>query len=98
MQGTRRARTSCPTLLLPRSLVLAAVLVVVTGARVALASSHATPLGALAAITTTWILSGRGNIAAAHSILRRQHPEQSACLLGVTEPRESSAFGPGAHC
>ena len=29
-----------PTLLLPRSLVLAAVLVVVTGARVALAPSH----------------------------------------------------------
>jgi hypothetical protein len=51
------------TLLLPRSLVLAAVLVVVTGARVALAPSHATPIGALAAVTTTWILIDRGNVA-----------------------------------
>jgi hypothetical protein len=48
--------------LLPRSLVLAAVLVVVAGARVApLAPSHRDAEGALAAGITTWILIGRGN-------------------------------------
>jgi len=56
-------RLPSPTLLLSRSLVLAAVLVVVTEARVAPpAPRHriATPIGALAAGATTWILSGRG--------------------------------------
>jgi hypothetical protein len=42
------------------------VLVVVTGARVALAPSHRDAVGALAAGTTTWILSGRGNVAGDH--------------------------------
>jgi Na+-transporting methylmalonyl-CoA/oxaloacetate decarboxylase beta subunit len=48
-----------PTLLLPHSLVLAAVLVVVTGARVALAPSHGdADRHALAPVTTTWTLIG----------------------------------------
>ena len=56
-----RARTygsslPSPTLFLPRSLVLAAVLVVVTGAMVALAPSHRDAEGAIATGITTWIL------------------------------------------
>jgi hypothetical protein len=39
------------------------MLVVVTGARVVLAPSLATPIGGLAAVTTTWIMIGRGNVA-----------------------------------
>jgi hypothetical protein len=50
------------TVLLPRSLVLAAaVLVVVTGQGWRWRHRMATPIGALAAGTTTWILIGRGN-------------------------------------
>jgi hypothetical protein len=60
-----------PTLLLPRSLVLAAVLVVLPGARVALAPSHRDAGRRLAAVTTTWILSGRGNVAAGHLMCSR---------------------------
>ena len=68
--GLLSIHLSSSTLLLPRSLVLAAVLVVVTGARVALAPSHRDAVGALAAGTTTWILSGRGNVAADHLTIR----------------------------
>jgi hypothetical protein len=51
---------SCPV-----PLVLAAVLATVTGARVApMAPSHRDAEGALATVTMTWILSGRGNVAA----------------------------------
>lgn len=54
-----RGRVSVPP-------VLAALLVVVTGARVGWRHRIATPVGALAAVTTTWILSGRGNVAGGH--------------------------------
>jgi hypothetical protein len=65
---------SSPTLFLPRSLVLAAVLVVVTGTRVAPGAIACDAEGALAAGTTTWILSGRGNAAADQIRSRKQHP------------------------
>ena len=78
MEGTDFlfVRLSSSTLLLPHSLVLAAVLVVVTGARVALAPSHRDAVGALVAGAMTWILSGRGNVAADHLTIRFESEQQ----------------------
>jgi hypothetical protein len=81
-----------PTLLLPRSLILAEVLVVVTGARVALAPSLATPIGALAAVTTTWILGGRENVAARHLICSGRERSFVTCKLPVDGRREPELF------
>jgi hypothetical protein len=50
-----------PILFLPRFLVLAGMLVVVTGARVAPGAIACDAEGALAAGTTTWIMIGPGN-------------------------------------
>jgi hypothetical protein len=44
----------------------------------------ATPIGAFAAVTTTWILIGRGNVATGHVIRsRRQHLATTRNLSGV---------------
>jgi hypothetical protein len=67
VEGTWRARTSLSvrlpssTLLLPCSLALAAVLVVVTEARVSPGAIACDAEGALAAGTTTWKIIGREN-------------------------------------
>ena len=49
------------TLVVPRPLVLAALLVVVAGARVA-QPSRSDAVGALAAAVTTWTIIGRGGV------------------------------------
>jgi len=75
-----------PTLLLPRSLVLAAVLVVVTGAMVAVAPSHRDAEGAIAAVTTTWILKRPREWVASHLICSRMQFPARICNLSVGVP------------
>ena len=61
--GAEVVRTKClvSTLHPPRSFVLAALLVVVAGARVARAPLRSEAAGALAADAATWTLHGRGS-------------------------------------
>lgn len=68
----------------PAPSALAAVLVVVTGARVA-PGALACAVGALAAGTTTWILSGRGNLVLTIDHLIRSHKQHpgSTCNLSM---------------
>jgi len=67
----------------PVPLVLAAVLVVVTGAMVALVPSHRDAEGAIAVGTRTWILKRPRERAASHLICSRKQYPFKTCNLSV---------------